>query len=220
MNTSFRPRTLRSLVDNPAWEVLLDGAVRRGVKPKSYANLLLGDVAKKQNEEGLSEPVATFTIPASSEFVKLIENGTITSKAAKEMFPRVWSGEITDPAEFVKREGLAQSSDRDEIKKFVDEAIAANADAVAEIRKGKDRALQFLLGASHESEPWKSQSRARQRALTGGDWQRLALCATHARARSWIGPRFASVSPRTRTATAQPSGRAAFHHRQILMRRG
>src|SRR5271170_2926003 len=47
------------LVDNPAWEVLLDGAVRRGVKPKSYANLLLGEVAKKQNEEGLSEPVAT-----------------------------------------------------------------------------------------------------------------------------------------------------------------
>ena len=62
------------------------------------------------------------------------------------MFPRVWSGEVTDPAEFVKREGLAQSSDRDEIKKFVDEIIAVNADAVAEIRKGKDRALQFLLG--------------------------------------------------------------------------
>jgi aspartyl-tRNA(Asn)/glutamyl-tRNA(Gln) amidotransferase subunit B len=139
-------KSAAQLVDNPAWEVLLDGAVRRGVKPKSYANLLLSEVAKKQNEEGLSEPVATFTIPASSEFVKLIENGTITSKAAKEMFPRVWNGEITDPAEFVKREGLAQSSDRDEIKKFVDEVVAANADAVAEIRKGKDRALQFLLG--------------------------------------------------------------------------
>jgi len=103
-------------------------------------------VAKKQNEEGRSEPVATFTIPASSEFVKLIEQGTITSKAAKEIFPRIWSGEITDPAEFVKREGLAQSSDRDEIRKFVDEVVAANPDAVAEIRKGKDRALQFLLG--------------------------------------------------------------------------
>jgi len=139
-------KSAAQLVDNPAWEVLLDGAVRRGVKPKSYANLLLGEVAKKQNEEGRSEPVATFTIPASSEFVKLIEQGTITSKAAKEIFPRIWSGEITDPAEFVKREGLAQSSDRDEIRKFVDEVVAANPDAVAEIRKGKDRALQFLLG--------------------------------------------------------------------------
>jgi aspartyl-tRNA(Asn)/glutamyl-tRNA(Gln) amidotransferase subunit B len=134
------------LVENPAWEVLLDGAVRRGVKPKSYANLLLGDVAKTQNEEGRTEPIATFTIPASSEFVKLIEAGTITSKAAKEMFPRIWSGEITDPAEYVKREGLAQSSDRDEIKRFVDDVVANNADAVAEIRKGKERALQFLLG--------------------------------------------------------------------------
>ncbi|MGH7716990.1 MAG: Asp-tRNA(Asn)/Glu-tRNA(Gln) amidotransferase subunit GatB, partial [Vulcanimicrobiaceae bacterium] len=36
--------------------------------------------------------------------------------------------------------------DRDEIKKFVDDVITNNADAVAEIRKGKDRALQFLLG--------------------------------------------------------------------------
>ena len=51
------------LVDNPAWEALLDGAVRRGVKPKSYANLLLGDVAKTQNEQGLSRPRSTFTIP-------------------------------------------------------------------------------------------------------------------------------------------------------------
>ena len=134
------------LVENPVWEALLDGAVRRGVKPKSYANLLLGDVAKKQNEEGLNRPPPTFTIPASSTFVKLIEDGVITSKAAKDLFPRIWSGEVTDPAAFVEREGLGQVSDRESIRRFVDEVVAANPDIVADIRKGKDRAMQFLLG--------------------------------------------------------------------------
>ena len=139
-------KSAAQLVDNPAWERLLEGAVAHGVKPKSYANLLLGDVAKKQNEEGLSEPVSTFTIPTSAAFVKLIEDGTITSKAAKELFPRIWSGEITDPAAYVAKEGLGQVSDRDEIRRFVHDVVAANAETVEEIRAGKDRALQFLLG--------------------------------------------------------------------------
>jgi aspartyl-tRNA(Asn)/glutamyl-tRNA(Gln) amidotransferase subunit B len=134
------------LVENPAWEALLDGAVRSGIKPKSYANLLLGEVAKKQNEEGLDEPPATFTISASAAFVKLIDDGVITSKAGKELFPRIWTGEVTDPAAFIEREGLAQVSDRDAIRGFVDRVVAANPEIVAEIRKGKDRAMQFLLG--------------------------------------------------------------------------
>jgi aspartyl-tRNA(Asn)/glutamyl-tRNA(Gln) amidotransferase subunit B len=140
------PKSAQQLVENPAWENLLDGAVRRGVKPASYANLLLGEVARKQNEEGLSAPPATFTIAASAEFVKLIENGTITSKAAKELFPRIWNGEVRDPATTVEREGLGQVSDRASIKGFVDDVVAANAETVAEIRKGKDRAMQFLVG--------------------------------------------------------------------------
>ncbi len=139
-------KSAAQLVDNPAWERLLEGAVGLGVKPKSYANLLLGEVAKRQNEEGLSEPVSTFTVGASAAFVKLIETGAITSKAAKELFPRIWSGEVSDPAAFVAKEGLAQVSDRGEIQRFVDDVVAANPDTVAEIRKGKDRAMQFLLG--------------------------------------------------------------------------
>ena len=133
------------LVDNPAWENLLDGAVRRGVKPTSYANLLLGEVAKKQNEEGLGAPAETFSIPASAAYVQLIDERVITSKTAKELFPRVWSGEVIT-RETVEKEGLGQSSNRDEIKRFVDEVVAANAETVAEIRKGKDRAMQFLVG--------------------------------------------------------------------------
>jgi aspartyl-tRNA(Asn)/glutamyl-tRNA(Gln) amidotransferase subunit B len=140
------PKSAAQLVDNPAWEELLDGAVRRGVSPRSYANLLLSEVAKKQNEEGLDRPPATFTIAASASFVQLIEKGVITSKAAKELFPRVWSGEVTDPAAFVEREGLAQVSDRDEVRRFVDDVVAANPEIVAEIRRGKERATQFLLG--------------------------------------------------------------------------
>lgn len=139
------PKSAAQLVENPPWETLLDGAVQLGVKPAGYANLLLGEVAKKQNEDGLGAPAGTFTVAASAAYVRLIEDRVITSKTAKELFPRVWRGEVIT-RETVEKEGLGQSSNRDEIKRFVDEVVAANAETVAEIRKGKDRAMQFLVG--------------------------------------------------------------------------
>ena len=46
----------------------------------------------------------------------------------------------------MEKEGLAQVSDPSAIAGFVDDVIAANEKVVAEVRGGKDRSLQFLVG--------------------------------------------------------------------------
>ncbi|MBV8600591.1 MAG: Asp-tRNA(Asn)/Glu-tRNA(Gln) amidotransferase GatCAB subunit B, partial [Candidatus Eremiobacteraeota bacterium] len=106
-----------------------------------------GDVSRTMNEKGLTEPALTFaSSPASgAAFVNLIDEGVINSRLAKQLFPRVWEGEVLT-REIVEREGLAQVSDPAEIGRFVDEVVAANAKTVDEIRKGKENALQFLKG--------------------------------------------------------------------------
>jgi aspartyl-tRNA(Asn)/glutamyl-tRNA(Gln) amidotransferase subunit B len=49
-------------------------------------------------------------------------------------------------AEIVAADGLAQISDASSLEPIVRKIIAAHADVVAEIRAGKDRKFQFLVG--------------------------------------------------------------------------
>jgi aspartyl-tRNA(Asn)/glutamyl-tRNA(Gln) amidotransferase subunit B len=49
-------------------------------------------------------------------------------------------------ADVIKREGLEQISDVDELARIVDEVLAANAGVVAEFRAGKEKSFTFLVG--------------------------------------------------------------------------
>ena len=49
-------------------------------------------------------------------------------------------------AEIVAAEGLAQISDTSSLEPIVRRVVAANPDIIAEIKAGKDRKFQFLVG--------------------------------------------------------------------------
>jgi len=51
-----------------------------------------------------------------------------------------------DPEAIVNTLGLAQTSDEDAIAAAVDEVLKANPSALADYRKGKERALDGLIG--------------------------------------------------------------------------
>jgi len=51
-----------------------------------------------------------------------------------------------DADEVVTQRGLSQISDTQVVEEAVSEAIAANAQAVADFRAGKEQALKFLVG--------------------------------------------------------------------------
>jgi aspartyl-tRNA(Asn)/glutamyl-tRNA(Gln) amidotransferase subunit B len=77
--------------------------------------------------------------------VRLIDDGTISGKIAKDVFARMLaSGE--DPAVIVRREGLTQVADAGALEALVDQAIAANPKAVADFKAGKGAAAKALVG--------------------------------------------------------------------------
>jgi aspartyl-tRNA(Asn)/glutamyl-tRNA(Gln) amidotransferase subunit B len=76
--------------------------------------------------------------------VELIENGTISSKIAKEVFDRMWAGEGT-PAAVVEKHGLVQVTDTGAIEAAIDAIIAANPDK-AEAVKTRPQAIGWFVG--------------------------------------------------------------------------
>ena len=90
--------------------------------------------------------IAASPLPSSdiAQLVELIENGTISSKIAKEVFEHMWAGEGR-PSEIVEKRGLVQINDTGAIEKAIDEIIAANPDKAAGVAD-KPQSLGWFVG--------------------------------------------------------------------------
>lgn len=116
----------------------------RGRDAKLVANWVTNEVSARLTAAGLEFDANPLPAAHVAELVELIENGTISSKIAKEVFDHVWNGEGS-PAEVVEKHGLKQVTDTGAIEKAVDEIIAANPDK-AEAVKDKPQAIGWFVG--------------------------------------------------------------------------
>ncbi len=80
-----------------------------------------------------------------SELILLIDSGKISSRVAKDVLKKMFETGL-DPHSIVGEDGLHQISGEEEIKQFVEEAIASNPKAVEDYKKGKENAAQFIVG--------------------------------------------------------------------------
>jgi len=80
-----------------------------------------------------------------AEFINLIFEGKISSKIAKQILEEMFKTGV-DPSHIIGEKGLIQISDEMEIEKIVKEIIDKNPKAVEDFKKGKNNAIQFLVG--------------------------------------------------------------------------
>ena len=122
-----------------------EAVVAAGAEAKAAANWMLGDFAKKLNEEGLTAKESPVTPENLAELISLIDKGTISGKIAKQVLPEMWrSGESA--AAVVEKQGLVQISDEGELSGIVRKIIDANPQSVADYKAGKKKAIGFLVG--------------------------------------------------------------------------
>ncbi len=76
--------------------------------------------------------------------MKLIEEGVVSSKIAREVFEHMWAGEGA-PAQIVEARGLTQVSDTGALEAMIDKLIAANP-GQAEAVKAKPQAIGWFVG--------------------------------------------------------------------------
>ena len=124
------------------FEALVKGS---GAEPKLCANWQMGELAAALNRDERDIASSPITPEMLAGVVRRVSDGTISGKAAKQVFEAMWRlGGGAD--EIIEREGLRQVSDAHAIEKVVDEVLAANARQVADYRAGKEKAFNSLVG--------------------------------------------------------------------------
>jgi aspartyl-tRNA(Asn)/glutamyl-tRNA(Gln) amidotransferase subunit B len=129
----------RSLAD------FFEAALATHDDPKSLANWLLRDVLQALRERDCEIGDTSLTPDALGALVKLVGDGRLTAKSARELVP-VLVDAGGDPEALMRERGLEAVSDAGELESIVDSVIEANPETAEKIRGGDDKPLNALMG--------------------------------------------------------------------------
>ena len=122
-----------------------EGTVAAGAEAKLASNWIMGDVSAYMNAEGKELHQIALTPENLASMIKLIENGTISSKIAKTVFKELIENG-GDAQAIVKEKGLVQISDEGTLLKIISEVLDANPQSIEDFKNGKNKAVGFLVG--------------------------------------------------------------------------
>ena len=140
----FTDIEMRDIVNAGAVD-LIEETVSAGTDAGGARKWWMGEIARlaKGEEKDLEEMPIT---PAQvAELQRLVEDGKINDKLAKQVIAGVLAGE-GDPGQVVKARGLEVVSDTGALETAVKQAIADNPDVVEKIKGGKMAAIGALMG--------------------------------------------------------------------------
>lgn len=127
----------------------------KGHDAKKVANYIMGDLFGALNKLGKTINESPVSPENLGRMVDLINDGTISSRIAKDVF-QFMIDEGKTPDEIVNEKGLKQVSDTSAIEKIIDDVIANNPDKVAEFRSGKDKLLGWFVGQTMKASQGKA----------------------------------------------------------------
>lgn len=114
-------------------------------QPKTVSNWVMGELSRELNLSGIDAAESPVPPERLAELLRLVEKGTISLKAARELFPDLYkSGKTAE--QLVQEKGLIQVSDEGTIEKLIDEVLADSPAQVAQFKGGKQQVLGFLVG--------------------------------------------------------------------------
>ncbi len=113
--------------------------------PKKVAGYMATEVAKVLNERGTTLPETHLTPAALADLLRLVEKGTISNTASKDVLPLLVDTGTT-AQEAVRKLGLEQVSDSSALEELARQVIAENPAQVQQFRGGKQAVLGFLVG--------------------------------------------------------------------------
>ncbi|MER2035618.1 MAG: Asp-tRNA(Asn)/Glu-tRNA(Gln) amidotransferase GatCAB subunit B, partial [Mammaliicoccus vitulinus] len=120
-------------------------AIKHGADVKLTSNWLMGGVNEYLNKNQIELNDTALTPENLAGMIKLIEDGTMSSKIAKKVFPEL-AKNGGDAHQIMKDNGLVQISDEATLLGFVTEALDNNPQSVEDFKNGKGKAMGFLVG--------------------------------------------------------------------------
>ncbi|MFN2447714.1 MAG: Asp-tRNA(Asn)/Glu-tRNA(Gln) amidotransferase subunit GatB [Vicinamibacterales bacterium] len=113
--------------------------------PKPASNWVMGELLRTMKERDVTIEDVPLRPARLAGLIGLVESGLISSTVAKDVFVKMYeSGRSA--RQIVDEEGLAQIGDTAALGAMVTGIVAANPDAVEQVRKGRNNAFGFLVG--------------------------------------------------------------------------
>jgi aspartyl-tRNA(Asn)/glutamyl-tRNA(Gln) amidotransferase subunit B len=154
------------LVADPGASTVFEAAIAAepNVSPKSVAHWVTGEymrLAKQAGPDAEDGPALRVDGAELGHLVRLVADGGLSATNAKQVFERhATTGEPV--ASIVDDLGLQQIDDRDALAAVIDEVLAANPGAVADIQAGKGQATGFIVGQVMKATRGQAQASAVQ----------------------------------------------------------
>ncbi len=122
---------------------LFEGAVAEGANARSVANWIVNDLARVLKERPFDE--LRVTPERLAALVRLVDDGTVTGRVAREMFDEVMV-RGTDPTLLVQERGLQRLDDEAGLREIVARVLAEHPAEVAAFQGGKVALQGFFVG--------------------------------------------------------------------------
>jgi aspartyl-tRNA(Asn)/glutamyl-tRNA(Gln) amidotransferase subunit B len=116
----------------------------------------MGEVSRRLNAQDLAFEQVPVPAATLARLIQRIADGTVSNNAARQVFESLWSGEGADVDAVIEAKGLKQMNDSGALAAIVDEVIAANPANVEQIRAGKDKAFNALVGQAMKASKGKA----------------------------------------------------------------
>ena len=119
--------------------------VRLSGKPKIAANWVMGDLLRFLNEDRRDIRDCPLHPAQLAEMIRLIEDGTISGKMAKDIIEDMYKTGET-PRAIIEMKGLVQITDEGALTATIQEVMEANPTQLAQYRGGKEKLFGFFVG--------------------------------------------------------------------------
>lgn len=123
---------------------LFEEAVSSGAEARAAANWVTGEITAWLRRNEVEDDVR-ITGEQLAELVDLVDDGTVSASAAKQVLDGVMAGE-GDPSDVARTRDLVQISDTDAIEEAVAQVLADNPDALESLQNGEQKVVGFLVG--------------------------------------------------------------------------
>jgi aspartyl-tRNA(Asn)/glutamyl-tRNA(Gln) amidotransferase subunit B len=145
-----------TLTQSKAMGAYFEEAARACGQPKLASNWIMGELSRRLNAQDIGIDRAPVSAATLAKLIGRIADGTISNNAARQVFEALWGGEGAEVDAVIESRGLKQMNDTGAVEKILDDIIAANPDNVAQIRAGKDKAFNALVGQAMKASKGKA----------------------------------------------------------------
>lgn len=145
-----------TLTQSKAMGAYFEEAAKASGQAKLASNWIMGEISRRLNAEDRGIETAPVAAATLAKLIQRISDGTVSNSAARQVFEALWTGEGSDVDAVIEAKGLKQVNDTGALEKIVDEVIAANPANVEQVRAGKDKAFNALVGQAMKASKGKA----------------------------------------------------------------